>query len=237
LKVARAGTKDALLSALVLTTLPNHEFPAPIFIDANDVGAPPGPKWNTIAQADVGTALLLSDENGDFTGITATLVNGPGTWNNETAPGVWQQQIGAYAGTILEEGTNDYMHIQPAGSAATLILANLQDDRQYRLEMSASLDYANVGQYVTLNGEYAIGWDSSTPFNAQTDGFQSGTVLVWDYMSPINGELVLELARVGGANAVLNALVLTTIAPEPTAGLLLVIGLGCLVLGRRSRGR
>ncbi len=209
--------------------------PLQVFIDVGSAESSPGAKWNTIDAGDVGSGVELHDAGGTLTGVTATLANGSGcNWQTSAATG----QIGAYAGTILADATGDYLYIRNTASApwtCTLALAGLDDSKLYQLEMSASRGPSNwpKGQFVTLGGDYAVGWNSTTPFNAQSDGHDSGKILLWEEVSPTGGELLLTVTRSGG-DAFLNALVLTEV-PEPAACMLLAIGLGCLAFRRRRR--
>ncbi|MDY0170317.1 MAG: PEP-CTERM sorting domain-containing protein [Thermoguttaceae bacterium] len=233
LEVSRQNP-DAYLNALIVTQLPSEPQPQ-IFIDAGNTKVfGVEDKWNTI-HADMSGPIALYDPAGVPTGATVTLA---GQWRN----GDVDDCIGAFAGTILGEATDDFIWIhssQPAGVGATLTFEGLEPEswQWYRFEMSASRsnDAYTRRQDVTLNGEWPDGPDhNGLNFDAYNDGFLAGSVLSWDHVRPDeNGLITLTITRKNG-DAYLNALVITLV-PEPSAGVLLTLAGLSVALRRRRR--
>ncbi len=183
------------------------EAQSQIFIDAGNAGVfGPESKWNTVHAGMSGVPIALYDPVGVPTGVTATLDSG---WTNSSA----NIPVGAYAGTILAEATNDYMYLLHQKSTATLTLDGLAD-AWYRVEMSASRDLSTGvrEQTVTLNGVQADGDHTGENFKAYVDGYTNGTILLWR-ARPTDGTLTLAVSRDIG-DAYLNALVVTQFEPQ-----------------------
>lgn len=92
-----------------------------------------------------------------------------------------------------------------------------------------------IGDY-TVNGAFSDG-GVSDDFDPFVDGFTNGTVMTWTNVTPIAGEITVEInvpAPATSVNtAVINALEFSVI-PEPASLSLLAAG-GLLIAGRRRR--
>ncbi|MDZ7616203.1 MAG: hypothetical protein U1E05_04315 [Patescibacteria group bacterium] len=87
--------------------------------------------------------------------------------------------------------------------------------------------YAPRWQDVTVNGEYTNGEYDSQHFGGYEDGYLAGEVLLRDFVRPDdNGLLTLAVSTGVNEYGYINALVITLL-PEPSTGLLLVLGVVC----------
>ncbi len=215
-----------------------------------DAGANPSPAagWNVIGGTETAPGSLslppvsLKDSNGTvLTGVTAQLsTNQLKVWWKNTGSG----GLGEYAGTVLADGTDWRMYIanaQPYSTPMTgfLTLDGLQPEswQWYRIEMSASAAPSWLkSQNVTVNGDPADGGHNGQSFKADTHGYASGTILSWDDVRPDqDGLITLAVSRVGGADAYLNAMIITLVPEPSTAVLLVLVGLGLALRRRRKQ--
>ena len=126
----------------------------------------------------------------------------------------------------LAPGADDFLLLL-AGTTGTVRFEGLTGS-WYKLEIvsSHSTDSSNPIEDITVNGLFADTIPNGDNYDAHNDGFNSGNLLVWNNVTPIENQITVtmsvEISRTGFINAI-------QLIPEPATSMLLVLG-GIVIL-------
>jgi hypothetical protein len=188
----------AVVAAAVMTIGSSHA--SLILVDLNDAGTDPGATWNTIA-APTGTTAL-KDTSGSFaSGISLSFVNestvDPSNENNIFQDSGTGSQAGAFSSTAFSAAAEDYFWGNNAATG-TIVLSNVADG-SYKIELVSSRStgiFANPSRLAdfTVNGAFADSLHNGNDFDSHRDGFDNGSLLVWNNVEITEGVITIQVA-------------------------------------------
>lgn len=191
----------AILGILALLVVPTVGWTQTISIDFDTQWTDPSGNWNTVAYPwsasnliDFNTGLATTvDISGDFG------YHGTGGWNSGDID--W----------VDADAADDYGS-SPVGGTATVTISELPAT-EYRVEIVASRSTATVADY-TIDGAFANrthnGPGTSDDWDAAA-AYSSGNWMVWDSVTPVGGQITIQVTSVSGLNAPVNALMITDV--------------------------
>ncbi len=206
-----------------------------IQIDFNEATVAPGADWHTLDTPSV-TAVELNDTTGSASGISIALDSG---FQDSSSTG----HSGAYNGTSWHPTSGDYFFVRSSSNGGlttgTITLTGLNDAYTYDFAMIASASsstYPRSADY-RVNGSFGDGLSplNGDEYDSHTDGFDNARVMSWTGMTSTSGQITITVTRTGGTSgstAMLNAMTITEVIPEPAS---LVLAAGGLLLLRRQR--
>ncbi len=174
-----------------------------------------------------GVALKVTDAFYASTFSTAS------TWQNPYAPWMDANAQSALADWALVHGTAD---------KSQLVLTGLDPGSLYTVELLGLREGVDSNAAYQVNGTAgtaifagAPGSGTTAGWNADDDGYVAQGFMQWLEVSPsTSGEIVIDVDRLGGTYAFLNAMRISQV-PEPGALTLFVVGLVALLVRRRAR--
>jgi hypothetical protein len=169
-----------------------------ILVDLNDAGAAPGATWNIIA-APTGTTAL-KDTSGSFaSGISLSFVHEDTVVNDPNVNDIWRDSTGtgkagefSTTAPLFSDAADDYFWVNTDG-IGTIVLINVVAG-QYKIELVSSQDSDNGGRSadIKVNGAMADSPHNGNGFDAHRDGFDNGSLLVWDSVAPVAGVITIQ---------------------------------------------
>ncbi|MDZ7619834.1 MAG: PEP-CTERM sorting domain-containing protein [Patescibacteria group bacterium] len=187
--------------------------------------------WNVVPTIKPFAVLSLNDASGASTGIQISAMTGFDTVYDDTLDGgAWN-----VAGIPWSTGAATADSFACSGSGS-VVFSNLAAP-YYRIELIASRADAAANRVATylMNDEYADfgGPTGSQSFSASIHGWGNKSWMIWDLVEPDeNQQITLSLVPDSENWSYVNAMTLQAV-PEPTALLLLLVGLAVATASRR----
>jgi hypothetical protein len=172
---------------------------ASVQVDLNDAGTDPGATWNEIA-APTGTTAL-KDTSGSFaSGISLSFVHEDTVVNDPNVNDIWRDstgtgKAGAFPTTapLFSAAADDYFWGNN-GATGQILLSGVSDG-SYKIELVSS---TNTGDFrladITVNGAFADSPHSGNDFDSHRDGFDNGSLLVWNSVEITEGVITIQSA-------------------------------------------
>jgi len=216
----------AIAGSIIFMTPTLNAAVIQVDLSANDTS--PGAAWNTIA-GDISDAALL-DTSESATGITLTASgwsSSSNTANNTNQAGAFDAAFGLAADDNFNVGSG----------TATITLSGIAAG-SYIFEIASSRSSAGSGNRladITVGNNFADTTPNGDDFNANSDGFVDGSLLVWNSITA-NGadDVVIQITAGSGDFGYINAFTISPV-PEPSSTALLgLCGIALILRRRRS---
>jgi len=191
--------------------------------------------WNDIVTPNTGLASVI-DSNGLTVAGVSVSTSGFSTssvFDNNTSTSVYGS-----GGTIASWLDTDAVELPwySSGTVGTIVISGLTAP-SYTVDFvaarsSAGGDPSERTADYQLNGAFATSSPDGDGFNSYLDGWVNGSIITWENVAPISGELTLTGS--GTPNGHYDAIRITAV-PEPSMAAALMGLAGLLFLGIRRR--
>ena len=233
-------TAAVLMVMFVATAL--QAAPIDLRIDLGNKAGETAGNWNNPGGTD---PLFLTGSYPDLIDFSTGLGTGVGI-NFGTTPEDWSQFYGDSSGVfpdqswLVQPATQDGAGWTHSYYGPAITLSGLVESR-YLVEVVSARDvYASNS--ISVNGALAnrtyLGTPVEDPWDVQSHGLYPGNWLIWDNVSPIVGEITIQMSTFATGMGIINAVRVVggdPVVPEPSS--LAMFGIGALGLFGYSRRR